>query len=123
MAAATNEGIAQTGIGVSSIETRCAELSGGQRQALAIVRARMRGRKVVLFDEPTSALGIEEQERVNALLRSLADRGMAVLLISHNLPKAHEICDRIAVLKMGRLVAEVEPSTCSLDELVQHVVG
>jgi ABC-type sugar transport system ATPase subunit len=83
----------------------------------------MWGQRVLLFDEPTSALGVEEQERVNTLMRSLAERGIAILVISHNLPKVHEVCDRIVVLRMGSVVAETRPSECSLDELVEHITG
>ena len=123
MAGATIEGIATTGIGVKSVVSRCAELSAGQCQTLAVVRAMMWGQRVLLFDEPTSALGVEEQERVNTLMRSLAERGIAILVISHNLPKVHEVCDRIVVLRMGSVVAETRPSECSLDELVEHITG
>ena len=123
MAAATQAGVAELRLNLGSVETPGLDLSGGQRQTLAIVRAQMRGRKVVLFDEPTSALSVEEQNHVNDLLRSLATKGMAVLLITHNLPKAHELCDRIAVLEMGRVVADLDPRECSLDDLVHHVVG
>jgi len=123
MAAETHVGVTDMGIDVGSVDRPIGELSGGRRQALAIARARMRGRSVVLFDEPTSALGVEEQDNVNALLRSLADQGMAVLLISHDLPKAHAICDRIVILRLGRRVAEVDPANTDLDDLVAQVVS
>ena len=123
MVEATADGVARTGIGVNSLVARCAELSGGQCQTLAVVRAMMWGQKVVLFDEPTSALGIEDQEHVSTLMRSLAERGMAVLLISHNLPRVHEGCDRLVVLRMGRVVAQTRPSECTLDKLIDHITG
>jgi simple sugar transport system ATP-binding protein len=123
MVESTAEGVARTGIGVNSLLARCAELSGGQCQTLAVVRAMMWGQRVVLFDEPTSALGIEDQEHVSTLMRSLADRGMAVLLISHNLPRVHEVCDRLVVLRMGRVVAETRPSECTLEKLIDHITG
>lgn len=119
----TAAGVVRAGIGVTSLVTRCADLSGGQCQTFAVVRAMMWGQRVVLFDEPTSALGIEEQEHVSILMRSLAERGMAVLLISHNLPRVHEVCDRLAVLRMGRVVAVTNPRECTLDQLIEHITG
>ena len=101
---------------VRSIRQPVASLSGGQRQAVAIARAVLWNSKLVIMDEPTAALGVAQTEMVLDLVRTLADRGYAVLLISHNLHDVFVVADRIAILHLGRLVAtgtigEFDPQT------------
>jgi ABC-type sugar transport system ATPase subunit len=101
---------------VRSIRQPVASLSGGQRQAVAIARAVLWNSKLVVMDEPTAALGVAQTEMVLDLVRTLADRGYAVLLISHNLHDVFVVADRIAILHLGRLVAtgtigEFDPQT------------
>jgi ABC-type sugar transport system ATPase subunit len=90
---------------VRSVRQQVASLSGGQRQAVAIAKAVLWNSKLVIMDEPTAALGVAQTAMVLNLVRSLADRGLAVLMISHNMNDVFEVADRIAVLHLGRMVA------------------
>jgi len=103
---------------VRSIRQPVASLSGGQRQAIAIAKAVLWNSKLVIMDEPTAALGVAQTRTVLDLVRRLADQGVAVLIISHNMNDVFEVADRVAVLYLGRMVA-VRP-TSELD--VQIVV-
>jgi ABC-type sugar transport system ATPase subunit len=101
---------------VRSIRQPVASLSGGQRQAVAIARAVLWNSKLVIMDEPTAALGVTQTAMVLDLVRRLADRGLAVLLVSHNLIDVFKVADRLAVLRLGRMVAtgpvsEFDPQT------------
>ena len=90
---------------VRSIRQPVASLSGGQRQSVAIAKAVLWNSKLVIMDEPTAALGVAQTRMVLDLVRRLADRGLAVLLVSHNMNDVFEVADRIAVLHLGRMVA------------------
>ncbi len=87
---------------VRSIRQPVASLSGGQRQSVAIAKAVLWNSKLVIMDEPTAALGVAQTAMVLELVRRLADRGLAVLLVSHNMNDVFEVADRIAVLHLGR---------------------
>lgn len=115
--------LTQLSIRIPSVKVPCRALSGGQRQAVAIARAVIWSSKVLLLDEPTAALGVEQQARVGQLVRTVADRGLGVVLISHNLPQVLDICDRIVVLWRGRLVANIVRSEFDLDRVVQWITG
>ena len=93
---------------VRSVRQPVASLSGGQRQSVAIAKAVLWNSKLVIMDEPTAALGVAQTAMVLSLVRRLADRGLAVLLVSHNMNDVFEVADRIAVLRLGRLV-DVRP--------------
>jgi ABC-type sugar transport system ATPase subunit len=103
-AAATLAGLSVTT--VRSIRQPVASLSGGQRQSVAVARAVMWNSKLVIMDEPTAALGVAQTRMVLDLIRRLADKGLAVLVISHNLNDVFEVADRLAVLYLGRMVAQ-----------------
>ena len=90
---------------VRSVRQLVASLSGGQRQSVAIAKAVLWNSKLVIMDEPTAALGVAQTAMVLNLVRRLADRGLAVLLVSHNMNDVFEVADRIAVLRLGHLVA------------------
>lgn len=90
---------------VRSIRQPVASLSGGQRQSVAIAKAVLWNSRFVIMDEPTAALGVAQTEMVLALVRQLADRGLAVMIVSHNLNDVFAVADRIAVLHLGRMVA------------------
>ena len=90
---------------VRSIRQPVASLSGGQRQAVAIARAVLWNSRLVIMDEPTAALGVTQTKGVLDLVRNLADRGLAVILISHNMHDVFEVADRIAILHLGRMAA------------------
>ncbi len=89
---------------VKSVRQLVESLSGGQRQSVAVARAVMREAKLVIMDEPTAALGVSQTAQVLGLIRRLADRGIAVLVISHNLNDVFSIADRLAVMHLGRMV-------------------
>ena len=99
-----------------------AHLSGGQRQAVAVARAAFWAKRAMLMDEPTAALGIREATQVLKLARSVADRGLAVVVISHILPHVMELADRIIVMRHGRKVAEMSEDISS-ERLVRLIVG
>lgn len=115
--------LAKLSIRIRSVRARCRALSGGQRQAIAIARGVIWSSKALLLDEPTAALGVEQQAQVGRLIREVADRGIAIMLISHNLPQVLEVCDRIVVLWRGQLVANLSRQDCDLDHVVQWITG
>jgi len=92
---------------VKSIRQTVSSLSGGQRQTVAIARAVLWNSKVVILDEPTAALGVAQTEQVLNLVRRLADNGLAVVFISHNLNDVFEVADNIAALYLGNMAAQV----------------
>jgi fructose transport system ATP-binding protein len=98
-------------------------LSGGQRQGVAVARAAAFGQRVVIMDEPTAALGVKESRKVLQLIRDVRDRGIPVILISHNMPHVFEVADRIHVQRLGRRVAVVTPGSHSMAEAVAIMTG
>jgi fructose transport system ATP-binding protein len=98
-------------------------LSGGQRQGVAVARSAAFGSKVVILDEPTAALGVKEGNRVLQLIRDVRDRGLPVILISHNMPHVFEVADRIHIQRLGRRVALVTPDQHSMSEVVAIMTG
>jgi fructose transport system ATP-binding protein len=112
------------GIGTLQDITQAVEtLSGGQRQAVAVARAAAFGSKVVILDEPTAALGVRESAQVLQLVRDLRERGLPVILISHNMPHVFEVADRIHIQRLGRRVAVVSPETHTMSEAVAIMTG
>jgi ABC-type sugar transport system ATPase subunit len=110
-------------IRIDSVTDRADTLSGGQRQAIAVARAVAWGRRVILMDEPTAALGVEEQQKVAGLIEQVRRNGIPVLLVSHNIPQVHEICDRIVVLLHGRVVADLDKREADVEEVVMWITG
>ncbi len=108
---------------IRSIRQQVASLSGGQRQSVAIGRAVMWNSRVVILDEPTAALGVAQTRQVLDLVRVLAERGLAVVLISHNLHDIFEVADRITVLRLGRNIAVYERSTTTQQEVVSAITA
>ena len=98
-------------------------MSGGQRQAIAVARATVFARKLVILDEPTAALGLRESRKVLDLISQLKAEGNAVILITHNMEHVVELADRAAVLRRGRKVGELKPSEANKHELVAMIVG
>jgi ABC-type sugar transport system ATPase subunit len=99
------------------------KLSGGQRQAVAIARAVYWDARLMIMDEPTNNLGVPEQHKVLELIRTLRDRGVPVVLITHVLPDAFAVTDRVVVMHRGRKVAEKMTARTNAEELVQYMVG
>lgn len=114
----------ELGIGTLQDITQAVEtLSGGQRQAVAVARAAAFGSKVVILDEPTAALGVRESGQVLELVKDLRERGLPVILISHNMPHVFEVADRIHIQRLGRRVATVSPSSHSMNDAVAIMTG
>jgi D-xylose transport system ATP-binding protein len=106
-----------------SVRTEVASLSGGQRQAVAIARSLLGEPKIVLLDEPTAALGVVQTRQIIELIRRLRDRGLGVVVISHNLADVFQVADRIAVLRLGRMAATFEIGRASEEEVVAAITG
>ena len=98
-------------------------LSGGQRQAVAVARAAAFGGKVVILDEPTAALGVRETGQVLRLIRDLRERGLGIILISHNMPNVFEVADRILIQRLGRAVGVITPKSHTPAEAVAIMTG
>jgi D-xylose transport system ATP-binding protein len=108
---------------LSSVRTQVASLSGGQRQTVAIARAVLWNSRLVILDEPTAALGVAQTEQVLLLVRRLADRGLAVVLISHNLTNVFQVADDIAVLYLGQMVAQFDAKSVTHNQVVELITG
>ena len=115
--------MAELKIGLRSLTQPVETLSGGQRQGVAVARAAAWADHVVIMDEPTAALGVKESGQVLDLIRRVRDRGLPVVLISHNMPHVFEIADRIHVQRLGRRVAVVKPNEHSMSEVVAIMTG
>jgi D-xylose transport system ATP-binding protein len=120
-AAETLKGLAVTTI--RSIRQNVASLSGGQRQSVAVAKAVMWNSKLVILDEPTAALGVAQTRQVLDLVRRLADQGLSVVLISHNLIEVFEVADRITVLRLGRTVGEYRSADTTNQAIVQAITS
>lgn len=110
-------------ITLPSLRTAVRYLSGGQRQALAVGRAVAWGRKIIIMDEPTAALGVEESRKVLGLVRQLKEHGASVIVISHNLRHVFSVAERIIVLRGGRRIGSKLKSETSGDEIVKLITG
>lgn len=106
---------------VKSIRQKVASLSGGQRQTVAIARAVLWNSKVVILDEPTAALGVAQTEQVLKLVRQLADNGLAVIVISHNLNDVFQVADNIAAMYLGTMAAQVEKNSVTQNDVVRLI--
>jgi D-xylose transport system ATP-binding protein len=106
---------------VTSVRMPVASLSGGQRQTVAIAKAVLWDSKVVMLDEPTAALGVAQTRQVLDLVRRLAEQGLGVVLISHNMADVFEVSDRIATLYLGRMVAQVRTKDVTHTQAVELI--
>lgn len=106
---------------VKSIRQKVASLSGGQRQTVAIARAVLWNSKVVILDEPTAALGVAQTEQVLKLVRQLADNGLAVIVISHNLNDVFQVADNIAAMYLGTMAAQVDKNSVNQNDVVRLI--
>jgi ABC-type sugar transport system ATPase subunit len=118
----SSETIRRLKVGLPSVRALAGELSGGQRQAVAIARAIMQGSRIVVMDEPTAALGVREARRVIDLIVELRVEGHTVLLISHNMDNVFELADRVAVFRQGRKIAE-RSGALDREEIVGLIVN
>jgi ABC-type sugar transport system ATPase subunit len=110
-------------IDMPSVKVNVAELSGGQRQGVAISRALARGRQIFILDEPTAALGVEQQHKVNDLILNLKREGKTVLVISHNLEHVFTVADRLIVLRRGKRVGTRQKTQTTKEEIVGLITG
>ena len=110
-------------IGIRSMNQRVETLSGGQRQGVAVARSAAFAKNVVIMDEPTAALGVKESGMVVELIKRVRDRGLPVILISHNMPQVFELADRIHIQRLGRRIAVVKPSEYSMSDVVAIMTG
>src|SRR5690348_2358697 len=108
---------------VSSVRQLVASLSGGQRQTVAIAKAVLWNSKVVFLDEPTAALGVAQTRQVLDLVRRLADQGLGVVLISHNMNDVMEVADRVTALYLGKIAAEVSTKETSVAQIVELITS
>ena len=110
-------------IGIRSMKQAVETLSGGQRQGVAVARSAAFARHVVIMDEPTAALGVKESNMVLELIRRVRDKGLPVILISHNMPHVFEIADRIHIARLGRRATVVNPKKISMSDTVAVMTG
>ena len=110
-------------VGIRSMTQAVETLSGGQRQCVAVGRAAAFAQHVVIMDEPTAALGVKEGNMVLELIRRVRDKGLPVILISHNMPHVFEIADRIHIARLGKRAAVVNPKKISMSDTVAVMTG
>jgi fructose transport system ATP-binding protein len=115
--------LAALGVQVRSITQAVETLSGGQRQGIAVARSAAFARHVVILDEPTAALGVRESGMVLDLIQRVRDRGLSVVLISHNMPHVFQLADRIHIQRLGRRVALVDTSSITMTDAVGIMTG
>jgi D-xylose transport system ATP-binding protein len=108
---------------LGSVRTEVGSLSGGQRQSVAIARTMVGEPKVVLFDEPTAALGVSQTAQVLALVKRLRDEGLGIVMISHNLEDVFQVADRIVVLRLGERVATFDRKETTPEQVVGSITG
>jgi simple sugar transport system ATP-binding protein len=114
---------ADLGVELPDVSQPVVTLSGGQRQSVAVARAVAYASKIIFMDEPTAALGVVQRERVLDNIRRVRDRGIAVVLISHNMPEVLAVSDRIEVLRMGHRVARFQAADATVEQLVGAMTG
>jgi D-xylose transport system ATP-binding protein len=115
--------VAQLGTRLPSLSTQIGAMSGGQRQAVAVARAVIWGSRLVLLDEPTAALGVQQTANVHNLIKRLRDKGVAIVLITHNLVDAFALADSMVVLRLGRRIAIMDAKRNTPDEVVGAITG
>jgi len=119
----TKEAFTTLGVGVQDVEAPVANFSGGQRQGVAVARAVTWASKVVFMDEPTAALGVVQTRKVLELIHRVSETGLAVVLISHNMPDVLAVSHRVEVLRLGERVARFKTSEVTMETLVGAMTG
>lgn len=124
MAAFAREKLSELGLmTIQNINQSVETLSGGQRQGVAVARAAAFGSKVIILDEPTAALGVKESRKVLELIQQVRDRGLPVVLISHNMPHVFEVADRIHVHRLGERLCTIRPKDYTMSDAVAFMTG
>jgi D-xylose transport system ATP-binding protein len=119
----SHELLEQLAVSIPSVRSEVGTLSGGQRQQVAVARSLLGEPKLVLLDEPTAALGVQQTAQVLSLIKRLRERGLAVLVISHNLADVFEVTDRIFVMRLGRPAGDFDVKETSREEVVGAITG
>jgi D-xylose transport system ATP-binding protein len=119
----SHELLEQFAVTIPSVRSEVGGLSGGQRQQVAVARSLLGEPKVVLLDEPTAALGVAQTAQVLELIKRLRDRGLGVVVISHNLANVFEVADRIVVLRLGRLAGVFDAHEATREDIVAAITG
>jgi simple sugar transport system ATP-binding protein len=119
----SDEAFDSLGVRIQDTSARVANMSGGQRQGIAICRAVTWASKIVFMDEPTAALGVVQTRNVLDHIRRVREQGLSVVLISHNMPEVFEVADRIEVLRLGERVARLRPKDVSMEDVVSAMTG
>jgi simple sugar transport system ATP-binding protein len=119
----SDEAFDALGVRIQDTAARVANMSGGQRQGIAISRAVTWASKIVFMDEPTAALGVVQTRNVLDLIQRVREHGLSVVLISHNMPEVFEVADRIEVLRLGERVAQLRPKEVSMEDVVAAMTG
>ena len=123
MATRADKDIRRLGVALPSMRTPVIELSGGQRQVVAIARAAMFAKRAILLDEPTAALGVRQTNLVIEIIRGAASSGLGVLVVSHDVSRVLKLADRVVVLRQGRVALVSAASALSLEDVVSAMVG
>ncbi len=113
----------ELGIEIKSVRTKVDELSGGQRQAVAIARAMLGNPDIVLLDEPLANLGLMQRQQVTKLILSLRKRNIGVVVVSHDLAEVFPVCDRVVVFRLGEKVAEIDRAEITTERVVKEITG
>jgi ABC-type sugar transport system ATPase subunit len=123
MRAEARSSVERLKVGVPSVTQPVLTYSGGQRQAIAVARAVAWGRRIVILDEPTAALGVRESAMVLELIKEIREQGLSVIVVSHNLPEVFAVCDRITVLRLGRTISTLRTADSSVESVVAMMTG
>jgi ABC-type sugar transport system ATPase subunit len=123
MRAEARRHISSLKVGLGSVRQQVGLLSGGQRQSVAVARAISWGHKLVIMDEPTAALGVRESSGVLDLIKRVRDRGIAIVLVSHNMPHVFELTNRIVVVRRGRKAGDLRTRDASMNDVVSLITG
>lgn len=123
MRAATLEGLEKTAVKIPNIRNSIRNMSGGQRQCVAIARTATFASKLTIMDEPTAALGVQETEQVENIIRTLKNAGEPLILVSHNMRQVMDLMDRIIVFRRGRIVANLKKEETDGQDIVAYITG
>ena len=123
MRARTLEALAKTAVKIPNVDNPIRNMSGGQRQCVSIARTAAFASKLVIMDEPTAALGVQETAQVENIIRGLKDRGVPLILVSHNLRQVFDLVDRIVVFRRGRIVANLTRDETDGNDIVSYITG
>jgi fructose transport system ATP-binding protein len=120
---ATIAGLEKTGVKIPNIKNTIANMSGGQRQCVAIARTATFASKLTIMDEPTAALGVQETAQVENIIRTLKEQGESLILVSHNMRQVFDLVDRIIVFRRGRIVANLKKEDTDGQDVVAYITG